>query len=254
VSPAVAATRDRDRDGLPDRWERRHQLPTSRASANADPDGDRVDNRNELREGSDPRLRDTDRNRTRDGREDSDEDGLSNAAEDAYGHDPDDPDTDNDGVIDGREHAGVVRSFTGRRLVIALAGGGTVEARVGDETDIGCGTEAEVEEIQDREPGSEPGDPTEEELESEEIGDDEAIAEDGDDGDRAAYDVAEPDDGPLDGSGADDLGDASDSEFQDDEHDFEDVCPARRLRRGERVREASRDGAGFDEVELIRAR
>ena len=38
LAPATAAARDRDRDGLPDRWEKRHGLSTTTASASADPD------------------------------------------------------------------------------------------------------------------------------------------------------------------------------------------------------------------------
>jgi hypothetical protein len=248
AAPAVAAPTDRDRDGLPDSWERRHDLSTKRDSANADPDRDRVDNRNELRQGTNPRVKDSDHDRARDGREDSDGDGLANAAEDAHGQDPDDPDTDDDGVIDGEEGAGVVQSFSRGRLVIALTGGGTVEARLSDvDADIGCGNEADAEAIQDRSPGEEPEDPTEEELEEQEISDDEAASEDGDDGDARGYDIADADLGDEN----EDFGDTEDSEYQDDEHDFEDVCEAGDVRRGMRIREAALDGGSFDELELM---
>ena len=39
---AGAAPRDRDRDGLPDRWELRHHLSIKMKTTNADPDRDRV--------------------------------------------------------------------------------------------------------------------------------------------------------------------------------------------------------------------
>jgi len=141
ASTALAASGDRDHDGLPDRWERQHGLSVHRASGNADPDRDRVDNRNEYREGTDPRRRDSDRDRRPDGREDRDGDGLSNAAEDRSGNDPDNPDTDGDGIGDADEHAGTVTSFSGGRLTIALATGGTLTAAVSDDTDVGCGSE-----------------------------------------------------------------------------------------------------------------
>ena len=247
---AGAAPRDRDRDGLPDRWELRHHLSIKMKTTNADPDRDRVDNRNELRQGTNPRVKDSNRNRTRDGREDTDRDGLANASEDRFGQDPDDPDTDDDGLIDGREGAGVVRSRSRGVLVIDLLAGGTVEARVSDdETDIGCGTEADAEAIQDRSPGEEPDDPSEEELESEEISEADAASEDGDDGDRGLYDFAESDFGPED----EDAADTTDSEYQDDLHDFEDVCEVADLRRGTRIREVSVIGSGFDEIELMLA-
>jgi hypothetical protein len=142
--------------------------------------------------------------------------------------------------------------------VIALAGGGTVAARVSDDTDIGCGSEADAEQIQNRQLGEEPDDPTEQELESEEISQDEAAAEDGDDGDRGAYDSADASDDLNDEDAEDDFGDTTDSEFQDDEHDFEDSCPARWLRRGVQVREATPDpdqtGAELGEVEFLHGR
>lgn len=143
--PATAAARDRDHDGLPDRWERKHHLSTKRASANADPDRDRVDNRNELREGTKPRDRDSDNDSRRDGREDRDRDGLSNAGEDLTGNDPRNRDSDGDGVRDGKEAAGVVTSFVDGVLTIELAGGGSIEALVTDETEIECESEDAVE-------------------------------------------------------------------------------------------------------------
>ena len=251
ASPAAAAPRDRDHDALPDRWEKRHHLSTNRANANADADHDRIDNRNEFRQGTNPRVKDSDRDRTRDAREDRDGDGLSNGAEDRFGQDPSDPDTDDDGIIDGKENAGVVRSLSRGHLVIALLSGGTVEADISDDmADIGCGTEADAEAIQDRSPGEEPDDPTAEELESEDVGDDEANGDDGDDGDRTKYDVADAD---ADADEGDD-GDTTDSEYQDDLHDFEDVCEVSDLRRGSRIREATVVDGSYDELELMLAR
>src|SRR5688572_10592513 len=98
LTPASAVAGDRDHDGLPDRWEQRHRLSTHAGSGAADPDRDRVDNRNEYRERTDPRDRDSDNDGRSDGREDSDRDRLANAAEDQTGNDPRDRDTDDDGV------------------------------------------------------------------------------------------------------------------------------------------------------------
>jgi hypothetical protein len=219
TSGAVAAQRDRDRDGLPDRWERAHGLSVHRASANGDPDRDRVDNRNEFREGTDPERRDSDRDRRLDGREDGDGDGLSNVAEDRSGNDPDDPDTDDDRVGDASENAGTVASFRGGRLTIALATGGTLTAIVGDDTDVGCGSENEAELMQG---------------------------------------LMEWDSGAEAASADEDYGDGLDaSERADDEHDFDDACPAGWLEPGVNVREASLDESDpdtFGEVEFLYAR
>jgi Right handed beta helix region/Bacterial TSP3 repeat len=66
---SAAAPRDRDDDGLPDRWERKHNLSTSKPSAKRDPDRDRLRNRRELRLRTHPRRADTDRDGLRDGAE-----------------------------------------------------------------------------------------------------------------------------------------------------------------------------------------
>ena len=209
ASGAMAAQRDSDRDGLPDRWERAHGLSATRASANGDPDRDRVDNRNEFREGTNPKRRDSDRDRRPDGREDRDGDGLSNAAEDRTGNDPDDPDTDDDGVGDAKENAGTVASFSGGRLTIDLATGGTLTAVVSDDdTDIGCGSENEAELME----------------------------------------------GLMGWDSGAEAASVGDSEANDDEHDFEDACPAYWLKPGVSVREASLDDSdpdAFGEVEFL---
>jgi hypothetical protein len=94
--PAEAASRDRDHDGMPNRWEVRHDLDPDRANASADPDGDGLANLAEYRHGGDPQREDTDR----DGQDDGDEVG-----DDDRSTSVDDPDGDDDGVRDGDEDA-----------------------------------------------------------------------------------------------------------------------------------------------------
>jgi hypothetical protein len=53
---------DRNRDGLPDRWERQHHLSLRVNQAHRDPDHDGLDNRKEFEHGTDPRNRDTNDN------------------------------------------------------------------------------------------------------------------------------------------------------------------------------------------------
>jgi hypothetical protein len=143
--PGLAAAKDRDRDGLPDRWEKQNRLSGANGRANADPDRDGVDNRNELREGTKPRTRDSDGDRRPDGREDADHDKLTNAAEDASGNDPIDSDTDDDGIVDGKEQAGVVTSFAGGVLTIDVANGGRIAGTVDEATEVSCRSEVEAE-------------------------------------------------------------------------------------------------------------
>jgi hypothetical protein len=66
---SAAAPGDRDRDRLPDRWERKHHLSAATPSAKRDPDRDRLNNRRELRLRTHPRRADSDRDRLRDGAE-----------------------------------------------------------------------------------------------------------------------------------------------------------------------------------------
>jgi hypothetical protein len=228
VVPAAtqALKLDRDRDGLPDRWEKRFHLSTKRDSTQRDPDRDRVDNRNEFRQRTSPRRRDTDRDGRPDGREDRDRDGLRNAAEDATGNDPIDRDTDDDGIGDGDEQAGVVASFEGGILTIDLAGGGSVSGRVTDETEIECEDEDEAE--------GEHG-----------------LA-------RAAHDGGD-NSGPGSGDGDDNSGPSPNSgPGNAEDPEDEDACPegTAALVPGARVHEAELEitaaGAVWEEVELLR--
>jgi hypothetical protein len=110
-----ATARDHDHDGLPDRWERRHHLSTSKPSAKRDPDRDGLRNRREYRLRTNPRKRDTDRDGLRDRAEvlryhtnprkkDTDGDGLRDRAEVLRYHtNPRKKDTDGDGFGDGAE-------------------------------------------------------------------------------------------------------------------------------------------------------
>jgi hypothetical protein len=107
--PGVAAAKQRDRnhDGIPDRWEKRHHLSTKVNQARRDQDRDRLRNRAEFLVGTNPR----------------------NA------------DSDGDGIPDGEENAGKIASFdteTGR-LTIDLFGGDSVSGLVTEETEIECG-------------------------------------------------------------------------------------------------------------------
>jgi Bacterial TSP3 repeat len=143
ASSASAAPKDRNRDGIPDRWEKKFNLSLKVDQANRDQDRDKVDNLNEFEEGTDPRDKDTDNDGIKDGREDADHDGLNNQNEDASANEPDDPDTDNDGTEDGDEVVGTIASFEDPVLTINLLGGGSVTGNVTPATRIKCETEDE---------------------------------------------------------------------------------------------------------------
>jgi hypothetical protein len=232
--PGVAAAKDRDRDGLPDRWERRHDLSTKHNSSGGDPDRDRVDNRNEYREGTSPRDRDSDNDRKRDGAEDADRDKLRNSAEDATGNDPVDPDTDDDGVVDGREHAGVIVSFEEGLLTLNLSNGDELRGWVTGETRVKCISEAAAEKQYGIKVKAHKS-TWDEEPADEELPPDEDWPEDG-----------ELDDEELDKP-----------KPEDDEGKYpEDKCSADWLDAGRRVRQArlslTSDGLVFEKIELVK--
>jgi hypothetical protein len=181
VMPASAsakrhhASKDRNHDGIADKWAKRFHLGngpgmakadpdsdglTNRAEfrsgtnprkadsngngvgdANEDPDRDNVDNGNEAREHTNPQQADSNGNGVKDGKEDADRDKLNNAGEDDAGTDPMNPDSDGDGVKDGQERAGEIVSFDGTTLTLRLFGGSTLSGTVDDNTFIDCGVD-----------------------------------------------------------------------------------------------------------------
>jgi hypothetical protein len=92
ASATAGAPRDRDHDGLPDRWERKYHLSIASPSANRDPDRDRLTNRREMRRRTHPRRADTDHDHLRDGAEVR-----------RFDTNPRKPDTDGDRFWDGCE-------------------------------------------------------------------------------------------------------------------------------------------------------
>ncbi len=94
--PAIASAkaRDRNHDGIPDRWEKRHHLSLKVNQAPLNQDKDGLNNLGEFQNGTNPLDADTDN------------DGLNDGQEIEVGDDPTDNDTDGDGVEDGQENAG----------------------------------------------------------------------------------------------------------------------------------------------------
>ena len=76
--PAIASAKapDRNHDGIPDRWEKRHHLSLRVDQAQRNQDGEGLDNGEEFEAGTNPREADTD------------EDGTSDAQEVESGDDP----------------------------------------------------------------------------------------------------------------------------------------------------------------------
>lgn len=146
--PSIAAAKQRDRnhDGIPDRWEKRHHLSTKVNQARRDQDRDHLRNRAEFMAGTNPR----------------------NA------------DSDGDGVPDGEENAGTIASFdtTSGRLVINVFNGETVSGLVTEETEIECRGQKDEESASDSKGGEEGSD---DDQQGEEPGDDDGQDGPGDD-------------------------------------------------------------------------
>ena len=88
---AIGVAKDRNDDGIPDRWEKRHHLSLKVDQARRDQDSDALRNRGEYEAGMDPR----------------------------------DGDTDSDGIEDGDEGAGTITAWdpaTGE-LTVSMFGG-----------------------------------------------------------------------------------------------------------------------------------
>src|SRR3954464_336650 len=146
VVPAVAmASKDRDHDKLPDKWEKKFHLSTHKNNAKGDPDRDGLNNLGEFRSRTNPRKADTDQDGINDANDDQDNDGVENAEEMQEHTNPCDRDTDNDGVNDGEETIGTVASFTEDSpgsgtgvLTITLKNNSTLTGRVDQSTEIRC--------------------------------------------------------------------------------------------------------------------
>jgi hypothetical protein len=125
---ALAKSRDRDHDRMPDKWEKKHHLNVRANDARKDPDRDRVSNLSEFRHHTDPQSADTD------------DDGVNDENEIEDHTNPLKDDSDDDGIGDEDEIAGTIVSFTNNVLTIQLpgTGAGTVAGTVTPSTEIEC--------------------------------------------------------------------------------------------------------------------
>lgn len=138
VASADAGRADRNGDGIPDRWAKKHGLNAKKNQANRDQDHDKVKNICEYEAGMDPRDRNSDNDRRRDGKEDSDDDGMVNSVESVVETDCGEADSDDDGTDDGDEVSGFVHSFDGDILKIRMVDGSILSAPVTEATYVHC--------------------------------------------------------------------------------------------------------------------
>lgn len=107
--PGTASAKDRNKDRIPDRWERSHKLSLKRDQRKLDQDADGLRNRGEWLAGTNPR----------------------------------DKDSDNDGTSDLKEKAGVIATYDSETgdLTITLYAGGELSGSVTDRTRVHCESE-----------------------------------------------------------------------------------------------------------------
>jgi hypothetical protein len=125
---ALAKSRDRDHDRMPDKWEKKHHLNVHAKDARRDPDKDDLSNLSEFRHHTDPQKADTD------------DDGVKDDDELRDDTNPRRDDSDDDGIDDADEISGSIVSFANGVLTLQLpgAGAGTVSGAVNDGTEIKC--------------------------------------------------------------------------------------------------------------------
>lgn len=153
--PALA--KDRNKDGLPDGWEKQNHLSLKVKQHKRDQDRDKLNNRSEFKYKTNPLKADTDGDGLKDGEEidedtdprdpDTDDDGLKDGFEVQIGYDPTDPDSDGDGIPDGQENIGNIASFNGATLTINLLRGGSVSGLITPNTYIACDRESADEDL-----------------------------------------------------------------------------------------------------------
>lgn len=124
AAQAPAAPKDKNGNGIPDAWEKAHDLSTKKDQGNRDADGDGARNRCEYQAKTDPNAADSDGNAIVDGDEDTDGDGATNRAESNL--------RSNCGRANShlQIRRATVASFTDGVLVLTVRGGGTVTAPV----------------------------------------------------------------------------------------------------------------------------
>lgn len=130
--------RDRNHDGIADRWERKYRLSTKKNQANRDQDHDGVRNKCEFQAKSHPRSKDSDRDGDGDYDEDRDRDGLTNGEESELRTNCGRKDSDRDGTDDGEELFGTILSFENNMLTIETLDEELITAEVAEDAVIRC--------------------------------------------------------------------------------------------------------------------
>jgi hypothetical protein len=227
---SAAAAGDKNRDGIPDKWEKQNHLSLAVNQAPKDQDHDGLSNAGEFRDRTNPRDADTDNDGVKDGKDGDNHDG------DNPGQvtEPPAPPTNGDGLPGGNDQAGTVASYEDGVLTIEMFKGGTVSGRVTSDTRFRCtpppggATHSSEPASGGDHPGTEPGDDPGTTNPGDEPGDTNPGDEPGD---------TEPGDEPGDG---------------DHNPDGETPCGTADLVAGMLVHEANLEDGGFVLLVLVK--
>jgi hypothetical protein len=158
-----AAAADKNRDRIPDKWEKRNHLSLKVNQAPKDQDRDGLNNAGEFSDQTDPHNPDSDSDGVSDSQDGDNHDGTETESPD--------PPTNGDGLPGGNDQAGAIASYEGGVLTIEMFKGGTLTGNVTGDTRYRCiittggsphesepGDDAPGDGPGDTEPGDEPGD------------------------------------------------------------------------------------------------
>jgi hypothetical protein len=162
LTAGSAAAADKNRDGIPDKWEKQNHLTLRVDQSPKDQDHDGLNNAGEYADHTNPHDSDTDNDGVNDSVDGDNHDGDHGPATE-----PPAPPTNGDGLPGGNAQAGTIASYEEGVLTIEMFKGGTVTARVTSDTRFRCMTAPSGDPIEphstepapgDEHPGTEPGD------------------------------------------------------------------------------------------------
>jgi hypothetical protein len=154
LTAGSAAAADKNRDRIPDKWEKQNHLSLRVDQAPKDQDRDGLKNAGEYQDHTNPHDADTDNDGVGDSTDGDNHDGPAT--------EPTPPPTNGDGLPGGNDQAGAVASYEGGVLTIEMFKGGTLTGNVTADTRYRCivttgGSTHEGEPVPgDDHPGTEP--------------------------------------------------------------------------------------------------
>ena len=130
VMAGTAAAADKNKDGIPDKWEKKNHLSLKVNQAPKDQDHDGLNNAGEYADHTDPHNADTDGDGVSDSQDANNNDGTETESPD--------PPENGDGLPGGNDQAGTIASYVDGVLTIDLYSGGSISGNVTADTRYRC--------------------------------------------------------------------------------------------------------------------